>query len=338
MNYYDILGVNKSASPDELKKAYRRKALETHPDKGGDPNVFKEVNEAYDVLSDEQKRQIYDKYGKEGLEQGVPMEHHHEMFSNIFDMFGGMHGFGQHFETEQRSNDKIQELPVTLEDIFNGKAFKVHITRTEIDQSKISKCTKCGGSGRHTIIQQMGPMIIKQDVGRCNECNGDKFKILPNATKQVEEDLEINIEPGTPDGTPIVFKGKINDIPGQKRGNLVFVVKYKNHNIFKVINKTDLEMTLDINLFEALSGCVRFIKFLDNTTIKIMTNKVIQPNKTYQIKGEGLRLKGNRGNLYVKFNIEFPKTLISDKIEPLLNQNRKVEKNISGRIRDVSLN
>lgn len=336
MNYYDVLGVSKSSSADEIKKAYRRKALETHPDKGGDANIFKEVNEAYDVLSDENKKQIYDKYGKEGLEHGVPMEQN-EMFSNIFDMFGGMQGFGNHFnDMEQRTQDKMHELPVSLEDVFNGKTFKVHITRTEIDQTKISKCNKCGGTGRHSIIQQMGPMIIRQDIGRCPECNGEKFKILPNASKEVEEDLEINIEPGTPDTTSLVFKGKINDIPGQKRGNLIFVVKYKPHNIFKV-NKLDLEITLDINLFEALSGCIRYVKFLDNSTLKISTNKVIQPNKTYIIRGEGLRRKNTRGDLYVKFNIEFPKTLISDKIESLLNQTRKMDKQTNGHIRDVSL-
>jgi DnaJ family protein A protein 2 len=347
MEYYDRLGVSKTASQDELKKAYRKKALQSHPDKGGDPDTFKQINEAYDVLSNEEKRQIYDKYGKEGLEGGVPMDQN-EMFSNIFGMFGGggipgfpgMPGFGQRFSNmEERSPDKVQDLHLSLEDIYSGKSFRVHISRTEIDQSKVIKCIKCKGSGRRIIIQQIGPMIVQQEAGLCDECNGEKCKVPQNAVKVVEEDLEINVEIGTPEGTHIVFKEKINDIPGQKRGNLVFIVKYKHHDTFNV-DKLDLHTTININLYEALSGFVRFIKFLDGTNLKILSDKVIEPTYIYMIKDEGLRTKHTKGNLYIKFNVEFPKTLVSDNSHHLhhhLGQTRKVEKHIHGKIRDVNL-
>jgi DnaJ family protein A protein 2 len=357
MEYYDLLGVDKNASQDDIKKAYRKKALQCHPDKGGDPDTFKAVNEAYDVLSNEEKKNIYDRFGKDGLQSGPPVDHA-DVFSNIFgNFFGGMppgmqamhnmhgmHGmFGQTFNDQPHSEDKVQELPLSLEDIYNGKTLRVHISRVELDQSKIIKCDKCKGSGRRVIIQQMGPMVIRQDVGLCDACRGEKFKIPQEAIKQVDENLDINIEAGTPDGASLVFKGKTNDVPGQQRGNLVFIIKYKPHSSFKVDSskKLDLHTNIDINLFESLTGFVRFIKFLDGTTLKITSNQVIEPNSSYVVKNEGLRGKHSKGDLYIKFKVEFPKILVSDQekefINVHLNQCRKIEKNLQGKIRDVIL-
>jgi DnaJ family protein A protein 2 len=352
MEYYDLLGVDKNASPDEIKKAYRKKALHAHPDKGGDPEKFKEINEAHDVLSNNEKRQIYDRFGKEGLEGGGPGQHDaSEMFSNIFENFfggGGMGGFPGGFPgmgggfREQRTEDKIQELPVSLEDVFNGKIFKVHISRVEIDQAKIIQCNKCKGSGRRIIIQQIGPMVMRQDAGRCEECKGEKHKVPSSAIKKVEEDIDVIIEPGTPDGQPIIFKGKINDVPGQPRGNLVFIVKYKPHSIFQVDNqrKLDLHMTLDINLLESLTGFTRYIKFLDGSTLQISNkNKIIEPFSSHTMHNEGLRNKTSRGNIIIKFKVEFPKSFVSEheSLEKLLHQSKKLTASSHSKIKEIVL-
>jgi DnaJ family protein A protein 2 len=136
--YYDLLGVPKTATMDEIKKAFRKKALKEHPDKGGDSEKFKDITVAYEVLSDKDKRDLYDKYGEEGVRDGG---HGSGGFGDIFEMFGGgMRGGGGQRSGPKKGKTVMHPVKATLEDLYNGKTTKVAVNRDRI-------CNKCDGKG-----------------------------------------------------------------------------------------------------------------------------------------------------------------------------------------------
>jgi DnaJ family protein A protein 2 len=173
--YYTRLGVEASASVDDIKKAYKKMAIKFHPDKNpNNPEAvekFKEISEAYEVLSDEKKRQIYDKYGKDGLKEGGFNAHNAE---DIFSQFFGGGGFSSFFggggnRGPKRTENIVHELQVTLEDLYKGKTSKLAVQRNVLcgkcsgsgarEGASAAKCRTCEGRGVRIIIKQMGPMI-----------------------------------------------------------------------------------------------------------------------------------------------------------------------------------
>ena len=157
--YYDLLGVTKSASQDEIKKSFRKLALKAHPDKGGDPEKFKEMTVAYEVLSDPKKRDLYDKYGEEGLQEGG-----HGGFGggDIFDLFMGGGGRGGQQRGPKKGKSVMHPVKATLEDLFHGKTSKVAVSRDRIcskcdgrggKAGAVQTCSACKGKGMRTIMQ-----------------------------------------------------------------------------------------------------------------------------------------------------------------------------------------
>jgi DnaJ family protein A protein 2 len=172
--YYELLGVDKKATTEEIRKAFRKKALKEHPDKGGDPEKFKEVTGAYEVLSNPEKRQLYDDYGEEGVKNGGPPGG--AGFGGLFEMFGGG---GRKPTGPKKGKAKLMELDVTLEEIFNGAMKNVKITRDRICEpcegkggKNVTKCAKCKGQGMVTKLVQLGPGMYSQSQGRCGDCDG----------------------------------------------------------------------------------------------------------------------------------------------------------------------
>jgi len=313
--YYDILGVAKDATPAQIKKAYRKLAIKNHPDKGGDPEKFKKISVAYDTLSDPEKKELYDKYGKEGVEQGGGGARNAD---DIFSMFfGGGGGGGRRQRGPRKGKDVVHPLKVSLDDIYNGKVVKISVNRQRMKYPKgmdsasaIRTCDACDGRGFVVQIRRMGPMI-QQVQQPCTKCGGTG-KIVAKGVKQVKERkiLEVPIDKGVKNGKKIKFDGESDEHPGLLPGDVIFVVQEKPHPIFKR-KGADMLMQKEINVCEALCGTKFLVKQLDGRELLISTEpgKVIKPGEIMCIDDEGLPYEGNpytKGKLFILFDVKFP--------------------------------
>ena len=228
--FYDLLGCTKEANDADIKKAFRKAAMTHHPDKGGDPEKFKEISKAYEVLSDPEKKQLYDEYGEEGLEGGGGGGGAAGM--DIFDLFGGgMFGGGGGRDPRSRGKAKGEDvvfpLKVTLEDLYNGTSKKLRLTKNIICVQCGGKggkgegtCRDCKGQGVRIVIRQLGPGMIQQmqtacgackgtgsmiaEKDRCKKCNGDK-------TTKEKKTLEVFITKGMRHSEKITFNGEADE-------------------------------------------------------------------------------------------------------------------------------
>lgn len=262
--FYKLLEVEKSANEAEIKKAYRKLAVKHHPDKGGDPEKFKEITRAYEVLSDSDKRSRYDKYGEDGLEEGGGGDP-----TDIFEaMFGGGGRGGGGGRRRQKTKDVVQPLKVTLEQLYNGQTKKMAITRKVIDKQKgVVECQECGGRGVKVQVVRMGPMI-QQMQSACDSCGGQgkTFK-----TKQEREVLEVMIQKGSPDNHKVTFREMADEQPDHDTGDVSFVLKQQEHAEFKR-KGADLFIERKISLVEALCGFELEVTHLDGRKLLVKTN------------------------------------------------------------------
>lgn len=294
--FYDALGISKSADAAEIKKAYRKNAMKNHPDKGGDPEKFKEVTAAYEVLSDPEKRQIYDTYGQR--------------------------------QRQRKGEDVVHGLKVSLEELYNGVTKKLSLAKNVLCpkcDGKGSKsgasghCGSCKGSGVRLVVRQIAPGMVQQMQTVCNECRGTGQVISEkdkcgqcHAQKVVQEKkvLEVHIEKGMVNNQKIVFQGEADEAPGTVPGDIVFVVQEKEHAVFKR-KGSDLFLEKDISLTEALCGFKTTVTHLDKRQLLVSTNEgdVIKPSSFKAVFDEGMPTYGqpfNKGKLFVHFNVVFP--------------------------------
>merc|ERR1711988_605847 len=221
--YYDLLGVEKDASESEIKKAYRKLAMKHRPDEGGDPDKFKEMTAAHSVLSDPEKRRNYDRFGEEGVDGGGPSGD-----DLISQMFGG--GGGRRQRGPKQGESVQRPLPVTLENLYSGVTKKLKIQRQTIDKSEgVKKCSTCGGKGVTIRTVRMGPMI-QQMQAACQVCEGQGYQY---SLKRTSEILEVNVPKGAKDGHKVVFHNKADEIPDGDAGDVIFVLKEKEHDVIK---------------------------------------------------------------------------------------------------------
>ncbi|BFU21057.1 DnaJ family protein [Entamoeba histolytica HM-1:IMSS-B] len=324
MDYYNCLGVAANATDEELKKAYRKLAIKYHPDKNPGNKAaeekFKEISEAYAVLSDSSKRDIYDRYGKEGLEKGGMSQ---------FDMDDILSQFFVHTKRPSgpRKGQSIQvPLNCDLEDLYNGKTFKRKITHDVICKTckgkgtksgnEPTKCTKCGGNGYVMITTRQG-MYMMQSQQVCPMCKG-QGQIIPENDKcktchgkkivSEEKILEIIVQPGTKNNERIVFEGESDQAPNIIPGDVIFVIQTKEHRVFKR-KGNDLVMDKKITLNEALTGIVFTLKQLDGRVLYVEGKDIIQPNSYMKINDEGFTIKHHpemHGDLYIHFEVVLP--------------------------------
>merc|ERR1719160_804959 len=260
--FYKLLEVEKSASEADIKKAYRKLAIKHHPDKGGDPEKFKEITRAYEILSDSQKRETYDRFGEEGLDGdgggGDP--------TDIFDAFfggGGRRGGGK--KRRQKTKDVVQPLKVTLEQMYAGATKKMAITRQVIDKQRgVQSCSECDGRGVKVQVVRMGPMI-QQMQSACGACGGQGKSFQ---TKSEREILEVHIQKGSPDNHKVTFREMADEHPDADAGDVVFVLKEQEHKEFKR-KGADLFIERKISLVEALCGFTMEITHLDGRKLLI---------------------------------------------------------------------
>lgn len=334
--FYDVLGVEPTASENELKKAYRKLALKYHPDKN--PNEgerFKLISQAYEVLSDPVKRDLYDKGGKQALSgAGGGGSFHNPM--DIFDMF-----FGGTFRSgttrERRVHDMIHQLPVTLEQLYNGATKKLKVTRNIVckacegaggKKDSIIKCAACDGLGVRVQVVQLGHGVIQQTKCHCRTCNG-RGEVIPekdrckecNGAMRVKDEtiLEVNILKGMKDGQKIIFKEKGDQEVGVGAGNIVIILDEQPHETF-VRKGNNLVTQIDLDLVDALCGCTKYIKTLDGRFLRFsfLPGEVVKHKDLKVILSEGMPTSyssSEKGDLLVQFSVRFPDHISKNHID-----------------------
>lgn len=354
-DYYNILGINKGASKDEIKKAFYKLAHKYHPDKKeGDEGKFKEVNEAYQVLSDESKRSKYDQFGSgyenmggfqggQGAGQGFEGFDFSGFqnggadfdFGNLNDIFSDFFGGGR--AQERRGRDISTEIQIAFSDAVFGITRKILITKTSTcltchgsgakEGTRMETCKKCNGQGKiretkRTILGSISSTKV------CEECHGkgevpkeicDKCK--GKGVLRREEEIEINIPAGIRDGEMIRMTSMGEAVQGGISGDLYIKINVAPHPMFKR-DGHDLVMDLNLKLSDALLGTKYKIETLDGE-IEVTIPEGVSINEILRVRGKGVPVaKGKRGDLLIKLNIKLP-TKVSRKSRELIEELKK---------------
>ncbi|XP_065828896.1 dnaJ homolog subfamily A member 1-like [Oscarella lobularis] len=347
--FYDLLGVGINATEAELKKSYRKLALKYHPDKNPDPEAsekFKEISMAYEVLSDKNKREIYDRGGEEALKEGGGGGGGSSAM-DIFDMF---FGGGHRGHRDNKTKSIVHQLSVTLEEFYNGKTRKLANTKKVIcpqcngiggKEGTVRKCAGCGGLGVEHSLRQIAPGFVQRMETICSRCGGsgevfsEKDRCQKCDGRKVIRDkkiLEVHIEKGMADGQKVVFSGESDQEPRKETGDVVFVLDEEEHPRFKR-NGSDLIMEMNIDLSEALCGFKRQIKHLDGRVLRVSTfpGEVTKHNVIKVVMNEGMPHYKNpftKGRLIIQFKVSFPRSFMPgptlEKLEALLPKRREV--------------
>ncbi len=345
-NYYETLGLNKGASKDEIKKAFRKLAHEHHPDKkGGNDAKFKEVSEAYSVLSDDAKRSQYDQFGSAGPNMGGGggfdpgnmnwggfdfngFQNGQGMEFDLGDIFGDFFGGGGGRKKQKRGSDINVDVRLTFRESVFGTDKKVTINKT-------SSCTHCRGRGGEpgTEYATCGTCNGKgsvRDVKRtilgsisttktCENCDGkgtvpkQKCKTCHGSgVTRKTEDLEFRIPAGIEDGEVLRLSGAGEAVSGGSTGDLYIRVHVERHPVFRKKGR-DLEMDLHIKLSEAILGATRKVSFLDGD-VDLEIPAGIEFNQILRVKSRGVATEGSRerGSLLIHTKIDIPKKVSKD--------------------------
>jgi molecular chaperone DnaJ len=352
-DFYDVLGVSKSASPEELKSAYRKLAVKHHPDKNpgnkASEEKFKEAGEAYGILSDSEKKQNYDNFGHAAFEGGGGRQgggfgggFGGADFSDIFeDFFGDFGGGGRsrgRRNTNNRGSDLRYDLSITLEEAYEGKKQDIKFSTTEKcitckgngtkPGHSPDRCTVCGGNGK--VRSNQGFFTVQQTCPQCQgsgeeitnpcvDCNGQ-------GNKQASKKISVTIPKGVDDGTRIrlASKGEAGT-KGGASGDLYLFINVHSHDLFKRSDE-NLFFEFPISIADAALGTTIEIPTIDGGKAKIKIPDGTQNGKQFRLKGKGMpymRGSGN-GDLYVQVNTEVPISLNKEQKE-LLEKFREIE-------------
>ncbi|MEO1316881.1 MAG: molecular chaperone DnaJ [Pseudomonadota bacterium] len=351
-DFYDVLGVARGASEDELKKAYRRKAKELHPDRNKDnpeaENRFKEVNEAYDILKDPQKKAAYDQFGHAAFEQGMGggrgpggggaggpdfASAFSDVFEDLFgDFMGGRRGPGGRQGSVRRGADLRYNLRVSLEDAYSGKQATIQVpgsTRCEACQGTGSEgsaqpqtCPTCAGTGK--VRAQQGFFTIERT---CPTCNG-RGKIIKNPCRvcagsgnvRKERSLNVNIPPGVETGTRIRLAGEgERGAQGGPPGDLYIFIDVATHAIFER-DGTNLYCRIPVPMTTASLGGEIEAPLLDGGRSRVKVPAGVQSGKQLRLRGKGmpgLQRAGHFGDMMIELAVETPVNLTARQKELL---------------------
>jgi molecular chaperone DnaJ len=331
-DYYEVLGVSKSANADEIKKAYRKLAIQFHPDKNPDnpeaEDKFKEAAEAYEVLSNPDKKARYDQFGHQGLGGnggfsggGMNME---DIFSQFGDIFGGG-GFGSFFggagggrRTKKGTNLRVK-LKLNLQEIANGVEKKIKVKRHVVAAGVTFKsCGACHGSGqvKKVVNTMLGQMV---SASTCALCGGsgqivDKKPAEADSRGLIvkEEVISINIPGGVGEGMQLSMSGKGNEIPGGVPGDLLIVIEEAEDNVLQR-EGNNVIYDLHISFIDAALGASLEVPTIDGK-VKIKIDPGTQSGKMLRLKGKGIKdINGySRGDQLIMVNIWTPTELSRD--------------------------
>ena len=350
-DYYEVLGINKSATPDQIKSAYRKLAVKYHPDKNPDDKAaeekFKEASEAYHVLSNSERKQNYDNFGHAAFENGGRGQggfsnfDFSEHFSDIFEDFFG-EGFGGGRRRGRRANyrgsDLRYDLSITLEEAYKGK-------KQDIKFSTSEKCNTCSGSGskpghnagscsmcggRGQVRSSQGFFTVQQT---CPQCGGAGEEITHPCTscggqgkKQATKRLSVTIPKGVDDGTRIRLSGKGEaGSRGAGSGDLYLFINVHSHELFKRSDE-NLFFEFPVSIADAALGTSIEIPTIDGSKAKIKIPAGTQSGKQFRLREKGMphMRGGGYGDLYVQVNTEVPVNLNTEQKE-LLEKFREIE-------------
>jgi len=359
-DYYEVLGLSKDASKQEMKSAYRKLAIKYHPDKNPDnkeaEDKFKEASEAYEVLSNDNKRQIYDQFGHQGLEGmgGSGARGFEDIFSNVGDIFEEFFGFGSGRQGRRAQRGSDLRYNMTID--FMEAAFG---TEKTIDIPRLETCEKCGGSGcsegtspetcRHChgsgqFIQSQGFFKVKTT---CPYCKGQGKTISDPCRKcrgagrvEISKKVQVKIPAGVDTGSKLRLtgEGEAPPVKGGEPGDLYVVLKVKSHKFFKRDN-TDIVCIVDISFVQAALGDeIKIATLTGEKRLKIP--KGTQYGDTFRFKGEGIASlrTGRRGDQIINVIVKTPKRL-SQKQEELLKEFDRLDSNkISNKLKNLFKN
>lgn len=337
--FYDILGVKPGCSQDDLKKAYRKLALKYHPDKN--PNEgerFKQISQAYEVLSNPEKQRIYDHGGEQALKEGG-MTNPFSSPTDIFDLFFG--GASRH--RARKGQDVVHQLSVSLEELYKGTTRKLALQKDVIcdkcegyggKKGSAERCSTCQGTGSIVQIQQLRPGIVQQMQSKCAACKGfgermsqrDRCKNC-NGKKTIRDRkiLEVHVDQGMIDGQKITFDGEGDQEPNLEPGDIVIVLDEKEHPVFKRTG-VNLILSMTLSLTESLCGFQKVVRTLDDRDLVITSppGSLIKHGDCKCIPGEGMpifRDPFTKGKLTIHFSVDIPSSIdpaIASKLEQLL--------------------
>jgi|YNPNPStandDraft_1061719.scaffolds.fasta_scaffold10450_4 molecular chaperone DnaJ len=332
-DYYEVLGVGRNATQDELKSAYRKMALRYHPDRNpGDKEAeerFKEAAEAYSVLSDPQKRAVYDRYGHQGLTGAAAPGFDPTIFADFSDILGDLFGFEDFFgggsrrrrTRPQRGEDLRYDLEISFEDAMRGLTAEIQIPRQETcyrcqgrgaEPADIAPCPSCRGRGE--LVYQQGFLSIRRTCSHCGGTGQVARKACGHCRGQgwvrSERKLKVNIPPGVDTGTHLRLAQEGQPgAHGGPPGDLYVVLTVKDHPFFER-RENDLHCTIPLNVAQAALGAEIEVPTLDGPeTLQIPEGT--QSGATFRLRNRGApRLNGHgRGDLYVHVEVKIPSRL-----------------------------
>lgn len=375
--YYQTLGLEKGCNQPDIKKAYYKLAKKYHPDKAPSDKKeeftkrFQEIGEAYEVLSDEEKRKRYDQFGKEGLKGGMDggFGDPFSMFSQFFgnDIFSGFYhnSRGNNQGRNNRSNNRnnqanrrggkkksaavVHQINLTLEDLFNGRTIKLKITSKRIFKKESNEpspleelsetsigCQECNGVGTKVELRQIAPGLVTQNRRTCSVCLGTGNVLSEDyELKDHSQLVKVEVKIGMDYREEKIIPGAGNCYPGTIPGDIIISFHLLPHSVFK-LRSNNLVINKKIELWEALCGTQFCVKELDGNSLKIKSKGIIKPGDTRVIKEKGMYDKfGLRGDLIIDFEIVFPKKLTTHQRK---NIKKFLPKSSSGNTNDSNSN
>jgi DnaJ-class molecular chaperone len=333
--YYNILNIETKADISEIKKAYKKLAMQYHPDRNKEDNAedkFKEISKAYQVLSDPEKRKQYDIFGNV---EDITLDgnFHFDIFNSFFgDISKSFQSFTKGSEGMLKSENRKIDISISLSTLYFGKIEKItykkktrctHCKGSGAENNKaIFDCTKCFGQGILSENKEILPGMVQRINKKCNSCEGSGKMIDPTQICKtckgekiitIQEQNEIYIEPGMDENDTLIIKNGADITHShQENGDIILVLKNKENNLYKRYGP-HLYRTINITLLEALTEIkIRIDEHPSNKDFYINYNKVITPETILELKGKGMPELNNGnsyGNLYINFNIKFPNNL-----------------------------
>lgn len=340
-DYYAVLGVDKKASTDEIKKAFRKLAHKYHPDKGGgDETKFKEVTEAYSILGDEKKRREYDMYGQAfaGGRRGAPDFGSFDFsqfqgfgnggvefdFGDVFEGFGDIFGGGRRAPRVRRGRDISIDLEVSFKESILGTKRSVLIAKVSACElcsgtgakagTETETCKTCNGSGRvhesrNSILGQFTSVrtcavcdgLGKVPKEKCTECKG-------HGVRRKEEEVQIVIPAGIENGEMIRLPSQGEAVKGGSAGDLYVKIHVTPHPLFRK-EGGNLVMELPVRLTDALLGATVSIETLDGKTLEVKVPQMKRAEEILRVKGKGVPYEGGRGDLLIHVTVALPQKL-----------------------------
>lgn len=330
---YKTLGVSRNAELNQIKRAYRRLSKKWHPyKKRNDKEAhekFLEISEAWEILSDPEKREIYDTKGEEGLKrhnQGGDQSDGFDFFSQFFGGGGGGRASNPKKNAKKKGPTTVTDMEVELEDIYIGRSIDFEINRQVLcpackgngarKESDIKECETCDGQGVRIVRRQLGPGIFQQMQMQCDACGGRGKTIAHKCPRceghqTVEEvnSLTLDIDRGSPDGHEELFEAEGDEAPGYSAGDVVLRIRIKKQTGggFRRLGE-NLYWKEVLSLDEALLGFTIQIKHLDGHDLTVSRTEVTQPGFVEVIEGEGMPRHQalGYGNLFIEFSVVLP--------------------------------